>query len=74
MKPKSDLVRVVRTEGGEVEYDPSLKKNGRGAYLCRAHECLAKAVKNKSFHRALGSEPNADVFEALNHEVMDMEV
>jgi predicted RNA-binding protein YlxR (DUF448 family) len=57
-----------------MEYDPSSRKNGRGAYLFRTPACLAQAVKNKGFHRALGSEPAAAVLEALQHELREKEV
>ena len=34
MKPKKELVRVVKTPEGEISLDPTGKMNGRGAYLC----------------------------------------
>ena len=34
MKPKKELIRVVRTPEGEVLLDPTGRRNGRGAYLC----------------------------------------
>ena len=43
MKPKSELIRIVRNSEGEVSLDPGGKKPGRGAYICRRPECLAKA-------------------------------
>ena len=35
MKPKRELMRVVRSPEGEVSLDLTGKKNGRGAYLCQ---------------------------------------
>ncbi len=35
MKPKTELIRVVRSPEGAVSLDPTGKKPGRGAYLCR---------------------------------------
>lgn len=35
MKPKSELIRVVRDSAGSVSLDPVGKKPGRGAYVCR---------------------------------------
>ena len=40
MKPKRELIRVVRSPEGEVSMDPVGKKPGRGAYVCRNPECL----------------------------------
>ena len=34
MKPKAELIRVVRDNAGGVSLDPSGKKPGRGAYIC----------------------------------------
>ena len=39
MKPKSELIRVVRSPDGTVGLDRSGKANGRGAYICRSVEC-----------------------------------
>ena len=62
MKPKKELVRVVRAPvkevdgvetGGEVSLDLTGRKPGRGAYVCRNPECLKKAQKARRFERAL---------------------
>ena len=53
MKPKRELIRVVRTPEGEIVADETGRKNGRGAYLCRAEVCLGKAVKTRALERAL---------------------
>jgi predicted RNA-binding protein YlxR (DUF448 family) len=41
---KRELVRVVRTPSGDVEIDPTGKRNGRGAYVHPAAACLDKAL------------------------------
>lgn len=53
MRPKRDLVRVVRSPQGEVSFDPVGKKPGRGAYLCYDLNCLRRALKGKQLDRAL---------------------
>jgi predicted RNA-binding protein YlxR (DUF448 family) len=55
LKPKRELLRVVRTPDGVIEFDSSAagKKSGRGAYLCPSRDCLAKAIKAKRLERAL---------------------
>ncbi len=52
MKPKAELVRVVKTPDGKVQLDRSGKLNGRGAYICRDPECYKKAVKAKRLERS----------------------
>nr|WP_285846566.1 YlxR family protein [Priestia koreensis] len=45
MKPKKELVRVVRSKEGEVSIDLTGKKSGRGAYLNRTKEAILLAKK-----------------------------
>lgn len=65
MKPKCELIRVVRTPEGEIRADISGKMNGRGAYLCRSSACLEKAVKRKALERALGASVSDEVYGLL---------
>jgi len=53
MKPKKELIRVVRSPEGEVSLDPTGKKAGRGAYVCCVPECLRRALKQKQLDRSL---------------------
>lgn len=65
MKPKKELTRVVRTPEGLVDIDPTGKKSGRGAYLCRSAECLDIAVKGKKLERALETPVSEEVMARL---------
>jgi predicted RNA-binding protein YlxR (DUF448 family) len=47
-------MRVVRTPEGGVEVDHSGRAAGRGAYVCRAAECVEIAVRKQALRRALG--------------------
>lgn len=53
MKEKRELIRIVRTPEGTVVMDPSGKKSGRGAYVCRDAECLRRAIRQKQLERQL---------------------
>lgn len=50
---KRDLVRIVRLPTGAVEVDPTGKKSGRGAYLCRRVACWEEALKRTRLSKAL---------------------
>ena len=52
-KPKTELIRVVRSPEGSVSLDFRGKSPGRGAYLCRSGACLKRAVKSRALERAL---------------------
>ncbi|MFE8695143.1 RNase P modulator RnpM [Cytobacillus sp. FJAT-53684] len=45
MRPKKELVRIVRSKEGEVSVDLTGKKSGRGAYLSKEKEALMLAKK-----------------------------
>ena len=65
MKPKTELVRIVKTPDGNVCVDETGKTNGRGVYLCKSKQCLARAVKNKGFHKAYGFQLTDDIVSSL---------
>ncbi len=65
MKPKKELLRVVRTSEGEVLIDLTGKKSGRGAYICPSGECLARARKQRQLERAFECQVDAATYESL---------
>lgn len=69
MKPKKDLVRVIKDENLEVKMDLTGKLNGRGAYVCRSMECLNKAIKTKAIERSLQIKIDEDVYDKLKAEL-----
>lgn len=69
MKDKKDLIRVIRTEEGNIEIDLTGRKNGRGAYVCNSKECLAKAVKNKGLERSLKVKVPSEIWDSLAKEM-----
>lgn len=69
MKPKKELIRVVRTPEGNVELDPTGKRNGRGAYLCPDLICFQTAVKERRFRKAFGVDVDSEVFADLEGKI-----
>lgn len=72
MKPKSELIRVVRNKDGEISIDKKGRAPGRGAYLCNSIECYQKAVKGKRIERAFKTAIGDEVFEALAEEMRNV--
>lgn len=48
MKPKQELVRIVKTPTDEILIDKTNKLAGRGAYICKCGDCLEKAEKTNA--------------------------
>jgi predicted RNA-binding protein YlxR (DUF448 family) len=69
MKPKKELIRVVRSKEGEVSMDLVGKKPGRGAYICKSGECLAKAFKTKRLEKNLETKISEEIYNKLKEEI-----
>ncbi len=69
MKPKRELVRVIRTPEGEIKLDVTGKASGRGAYICRSAECLKQSIKTKALSRAFDTAVGDEVLQALEKEI-----
>jgi len=67
MKEKSEILRIVSTENG-VQLDPTGKANGRGAYVCKNHDCLQLVQKNKGLERSLKRAIPHEIYELLKTE------
>ena len=69
MKPKIELLRVVRTPEGKILIDRIGKVSGRGAYVCKNEECFNKSVKSKALSRALDAQVEDEVLLQLKEEI-----
>jgi len=65
MKPKKDLVRVVKPKEGDIDIDLTGRANGRGAYICRRLSCLQAARKARRFERAFSCKIPDDVYDRM---------
>ncbi len=69
MKPKRELIRVVRSPEGEISIDFKGKAPGRGAYVCHDLQCLKRAVKAKAISRAFEIEIPQEIYDRLTAEM-----
>jgi predicted RNA-binding protein YlxR (DUF448 family) len=69
MKPKKELVRVVKSPEGEISLDLTGRKPGRGAYVCPNAACLAAARKARRFERAFSCQIPAEVYDRMEEEL-----
>ena len=69
MKPKKEMVRVIKTENDEILVDMTGKKNGRGAYICFSESCLERAMKTKGLERSLKAAVSEEIYDRLKKEL-----
>ncbi|WP_338556006.1 YlxR family protein [Paenibacillus sp. KS-LC4] len=73
MKPKKELIRVVRTPDEEILIDLTGKKAGRGAYLCGKVSCFKLAKKTKALDRALKQPVGVAIYDQLEQDFIAVE-
>ena len=82
MKPKRELIRVVKTAEkldengnvlvkGEISLDLTGKKSGRGAYVCADAECFQKARKARRFERSLSCRIPEEVYDEMLRQIQE---
>ncbi|WP_416151824.1 RNase P modulator RnpM [Salipaludibacillus sp. HK11] len=67
MRPKKEMIRIVRSPEGEVFIDPTSKKSGRGAYISNDASVISDAQKKDSLSRHLKTKVPDTIYEELLH-------
>lgn len=65
MKPKRELLRVVKSPENEIFIDKTGRMNGRGAYICNNADCFLKVRKTKALNREFKMEIPDSIYENL---------
>ena len=74
MKPKKELIRVVKNKENEISVDFVGKRPGRGAYICRQISCFDKARKGKRLERAYECAISEEIYELLKKQLEENDV
>lgn len=73
MKPKRELVRVVKNKEGAVALDITGRMAGRGAYICKNAECFKKARKSRGFERAFSCRIPDEIYDGIEKDLINHE-
>ena len=73
MRPKRELIRVVKSKEGDISLDLTGKKSGRGAYICKSVECFEKARKARKFERSFSCMISEDIYKSMEGELRENE-
>ncbi len=71
MKPKKELIRVVRSPEGDISLDLNGRAAGRGAYLCPSLDCLRVARKARRFERSFECAIPEEIYDRMEQELTD---
>ncbi len=67
MKPKSELIRLVKVDG-KIVIDKKQKIQQRGCYISRDPEILKNLKKSKALNRAFKMKVNESVYDEVMKE------
>lgn len=70
MKPKSELIRIVKNKEGQLFVDKLGKASGRGAYVCKDGECSQKLQSVRALARTFHCEISAEITENIMKELI----
>lgn len=65
MKPKKELIRIVRSKEGIVSIDPTGKKSGRGAYVSIKQDAIELAKQKDVFSSVFKVKVDQSIYEEL---------
>ena len=69
MKPKKELIRIVKSKEGEISLDLTGKKSGRGAYICGNLKCFQKARKSRRIEKSFSCRISDDIYDEMESEL-----
>lgn len=69
MKPKKELIRIVKNKENEICIDLMGKKPGRGTYICKKVSCFEMARKGKKIERAFEMKISNEVYDELRKQL-----
>ncbi len=70
LKPKKQMLRIVKNSEGKVFLDFSGKAAGRGAYICDDPECIKKLRKARLINKVFSCEVGDEVYSAIEEEYL----
>lgn len=78
MKPKKEMLRIVKSKEDEVSWDDTGKKNGRGAYVSLESKVIEEAKDKDVLSSVLKTKVSDsfydDLLEHVNYRIARMEI
>ena len=68
LKPKKEMLRIVKNKEGAIFLDFSGKAQGRGAYICDDENCIKKLRKQRLINKVFSCEVDGAVYSAIEEE------
>ncbi len=71
---KSELLRIVKTDGEGFTIDPSGKKSGRGAYVCKSEQCFDGLIKKRALNRTFKTQVSEAEYNRIAEQLKGIDI
>lgn len=71
MKPKKDMLRMVKSKDGEIFLDFKGKAEGRGAYICGNEQCVENCIKRKVVNKTFSCNVSEHVYQKIREDFFE---
>lgn len=71
MKPKKDMLRIVKSKDGAIFLDFKGKAEGRGAYICGSEQCIENCIKRKVINKVFSCNVPEQVYQKVREDFFE---
>ena len=72
MRPKKELLRVVRTPDGIIKVDRTGKQSAHAAHICPRRYCLELALQGKRLQKPLSKSISPEVIRDIDDRLVEI--
>ena len=70
-KPKTELIRIVKSQDGSINVDRTGKLNGSGAYFWDKKDCLDKLIKSGRLSKEFDLQISKEEYEQIKEQYIN---
>ena len=70
MKPKKEMLRIVKNVENNIFLDLKGKAPGRGAYICDNEECIKNCIKRKILNKVFEFNVPLEIYTAIREDFL----
>ena len=70
-KPKKELCRIIKDKEGNLFFDATGRKNGRGTYTCPDMNCIMEICKGHKLEKEFKMHIGKEVYDKLLEEIKE---
>ncbi len=70
MKPKKEMLRIVKNAQNDIFIDRKGKAEGRGAYICDSEQCVKDCIKKKILNKVFEYDVPQEIYQSVREDFL----